>query len=114
MIYEYGCECGHREERTEKIGPNKGMKKCPACGKKSLDRLISASIGFVRGEAKTIGQVMDRNAKKLGRYEKESLRKDYVLSGQEAKDKQRKQDREEINKVSKMSKEQQQRYIHDG
>jgi putative FmdB family regulatory protein len=113
MIYEYGCPCGHQEEREEPIGAGK-KKKCPACGKRSLERMISATIGFCRREAKTIGQVMDRNAKKLGRYEKDSLRKDYVESGQEARDKKRKSEQEEIRKVSKMSESQKQRYITDG
>lgn len=114
MIYEYKCEnCGHEEEREEKMGPSK-LLKCPKCKKKKLERLISASIGFVRQDAKTIGQVMDRNAKKLGRYEKDHLRKDYILSGQEERDKKRKADREEITKISKMSPEQKQRYIQNG
>ncbi len=113
MLYDYACPCGHTEEREEKIGPSK-LEKCPKCKKKKLERQISCPMVFVRQDAKTIGQVMDRNAKKLGRYEKESLRKDYVESGQEAKDKNRKEERELINKISKMSKEQKQRYINEG
>jgi putative FmdB family regulatory protein len=113
MLYEYGCECGYTEEKEEKIGPSK-VRKCPQCKKKTLERLISAPMTFVRREAKTVGQVMERNSKKLGRYEKEHLRKDYIVSGQEAKDKARKDDMNEMARINKMSPAQKAKYIHEG
>ncbi|MEM7219219.1 MAG: zinc ribbon domain-containing protein [Pseudomonadota bacterium] len=44
-IYEYQCkQCGHRLEVIQKIS-DKRLRKCPACGKQSLSKLVSAA-GF--------------------------------------------------------------------
>jgi putative FmdB family regulatory protein len=44
-IYEYRCgECGHQEEHLQKVS-EKPLAKCPACGKKSYKKLLSAA-GF--------------------------------------------------------------------
>jgi putative FmdB family regulatory protein len=44
-IYEYRCEaCGHQEEHLQKVSDTP-MKKCPACGKSSYRKLLSAA-GF--------------------------------------------------------------------
>lgn len=44
-IYEYRCQsCGHELEKLQRIA-DPVLKKCPACGKQRLRRLISAA-GF--------------------------------------------------------------------
>ena len=44
-IYEYRCdECGHQEEHLQKIS-EKPIAKCPACGKKTYKKMLSAA-GF--------------------------------------------------------------------
>ena len=44
-IYEYQCkQCGHQLEVIQKIS-DKRLRKCPACGKQSLSKLVSAA-GF--------------------------------------------------------------------
>jgi putative FmdB family regulatory protein len=44
-IYEYRCEaCGHQEEHLQKIS-ERPLAKCPACGKKTYKKLLSAA-GF--------------------------------------------------------------------
>ena len=44
-IYEYRCAaCGHQEEHLQKVS-EKPIAKCPACGKKSYKKLLSAA-GF--------------------------------------------------------------------
>ena len=44
-IYEYRCaECGHQEEHLQKV-TEKPVAKCPACGKKTYQKLLSAA-GF--------------------------------------------------------------------
>jgi putative FmdB family regulatory protein len=44
-IYEYRCaDCGHQEEHLQKIA-EKPLAKCPACGKKTYKKLLSAA-GF--------------------------------------------------------------------
>lgn len=44
-IYEYRCEaCGHQEEHLQKVS-DQPLEKCPACGKASYRKLLSAA-GF--------------------------------------------------------------------
>ena len=44
-IYEYRCgDCGHQEEHLQKIA-EKPISKCPACGKKTYKKMLSAA-GF--------------------------------------------------------------------
>jgi putative FmdB family regulatory protein len=44
-IYEYRCEaCGHQEEHLQKVS-DQPLDKCPACGKASYRKLLSAA-GF--------------------------------------------------------------------
>jgi putative FmdB family regulatory protein len=44
-IYEYRCEaCGHRDEHLQKIS-DKPLSTCPACGKRSYKKQLSAA-GF--------------------------------------------------------------------
>jgi putative FmdB family regulatory protein len=48
-IYEYGCpECGHQFEITQKIS-EAPLKKCPECGKETLEKLISATAFHLKG-----------------------------------------------------------------
>jgi len=45
--YEYGCEgCGHEWEVTQRI-TEPPIEVCPACGKSSAHRLISAGTNFI-------------------------------------------------------------------
>ena len=44
-IYEYRCsQCGHQEEHLQKAS-EPALTKCPACGKDSFNKLLSAA-GF--------------------------------------------------------------------
>jgi putative FmdB family regulatory protein len=44
-IYEYRCEaCGHQEEHLQKVS-EKPLTKCPACGRKTYKKQLSAA-GF--------------------------------------------------------------------
>jgi putative FmdB family regulatory protein len=48
-FYEYQCSaCGHHHEELQKIsaGP---LRKCPACGRSTLRRLISAPVFRLKG-----------------------------------------------------------------
>ena len=45
--YEYACSaCGHHFEEFHSITA-KPISKCPKCGKKKVQRLISAGAGFI-------------------------------------------------------------------
>jgi putative FmdB family regulatory protein len=44
-IYEYRCgDCGHQQDHLQKVS-EKPISKCPACGKKTYKKLLSAA-GF--------------------------------------------------------------------
>lgn len=48
-IYEYGCAaCGHELEIWQKIN-DRPAKKCPACGARKLERLISNTSFKLKG-----------------------------------------------------------------
>ena len=45
--YEYRCRhCGHKMEAFQNITANP-LRKCPACGRMKLERLISAGAGLI-------------------------------------------------------------------
>ena len=48
-IYEYECNgCGHHMEAIQKFS-DKPLRKCPACGKQRLKKLISAAAFHLKG-----------------------------------------------------------------
>ena len=48
-FYEYQCEkCGHEEEVLQKVS-DKPLKKCPACGKLSMKKKVSAAAFRLKG-----------------------------------------------------------------
>src|SRR5204862_4649398 len=48
-FYEYECpHCGYDEEVLQKIN-DKPLTKCPACGKKGLQKLVSAPVFRLKG-----------------------------------------------------------------
>lgn len=113
-IYEYRCEnCSHQFEIDRPI-KSKPLKKCPSCKKMKLESLLFAPQCFAEREAKTIGQLADRKAKKIGRYERDHFNKAAILSGQVERDKKRKEEKSLLHKISKMSASQKTRYIHEG
>ena len=48
-IYEYKCtSCGHKKEVLQKLS-DAPLKECPACGKATLSKLISAAGFHLKG-----------------------------------------------------------------
>ena len=48
-FYEYQCAaCGHHHEELQKVS-DRALRKCPACGRPSLKRLISAPVFRLKG-----------------------------------------------------------------
>ncbi len=48
-FYEYQCSaCGHHHEELQKVG-DRALRKCPACGRNSLRRLVSAPVFRLKG-----------------------------------------------------------------
>jgi putative FmdB family regulatory protein len=48
-FYEYQCAaCGHHHEELQKVS-DRPLRKCPACGRSSLKRLVSAPVFRLKG-----------------------------------------------------------------
>ena len=48
-FYEYQCSaCGHHHEELQKV-TDRSLRKCPACGRPSLKRLLSAPVFRLKG-----------------------------------------------------------------
>jgi putative FmdB family regulatory protein len=48
-FYEYQCAaCGHHHEELQKVS-DRAMRKCPACGRPALKRLVSAPVFRLKG-----------------------------------------------------------------
>ena len=48
-FYEYQCSaCGHHHEELQKI-TDRPLRKCPACGRNTLKRLVSAPVFRLKG-----------------------------------------------------------------
>jgi len=48
-FYEYQCgACGHHHEELQKISA-RPLRKCPACGRSTLKRLVSAPVFRLKG-----------------------------------------------------------------
>jgi len=48
-FYEYQCKrCGHQLEAMQKVN-DPPLRKCPECGKQSLERLMSAPVFRLKG-----------------------------------------------------------------
>jgi putative FmdB family regulatory protein len=66
-IYEYVCNsCGHEFEEWQKI-TDAPVRKCPACGKRKVERLVSLSAFHLKGSG---WYVTDYGGKKPGRGER--------------------------------------------
>ena len=48
-FYEYQCAaCGHHHEELQKV-TDRPLRKCPACGRTALKRLVSAPVFRLKG-----------------------------------------------------------------
>ncbi len=48
-FYEYQCSsCGHHREELQKV-TDRPLRKCPACGRSTLRRLVSAPVFRLKG-----------------------------------------------------------------
>jgi putative FmdB family regulatory protein len=74
-IYEYRCDaCGHQQEFLQRIS-DAPLKKCPACGKSKLKKLLSAAGFQLKGSGWYVTDFRDNKAKpaaKTGKADKPS------------------------------------------
>lgn len=106
----YICDnCDHQFNVTQKF-EDKTLKKCPQCKKLKLYQDLTGMYAFVVKEPTTIGQLADRNTKKMGKYELENkMKEDGIPEAIRAREK-----RQKINKLSKMNEKQKAKYIMEG
>jgi putative FmdB family regulatory protein len=113
MLYDYKCtNCSHELIDVYQSIKDEALVTCPSCGKNTLNRVIYGGLGSFMKDAKTIGQLADRNWTKMGSYQKSEI---------ESKQKKPKEEnalsfagnasKKEINK---MSDSQKQKYIMTG
>lgn len=110
-LYEYACKsCDNSFEIIESIKAE-SQTLCTNCGHETLFRVIFAPINSqFNNEVKTVGQLADRNWKKMGHYERESkLQKDNIPELIAKKEKQARR-----SKISRMTPEQQKKWIEKG
>jgi putative FmdB family regulatory protein len=106
----YICDnCEHTFDVTQKF-EDKTLKKCPKCKKLKLYQDLTGMYTFVVQEPKTVGQLADRNTKKMGKYELENrMLKDGIPEQIEKREK-----KEKVQKLAKMTPEQKTRYVMEG
>ena len=112
MLYDYTCyKCGFLWENVQQSINDQPKKKCPRCQKNTLNRLISLGLPpIVKGDANTLGQLAERNSKKMGKYKISEERGKY----EEKIDKVSKETQEQHRQINKMSPEQKKRFIENG
>lgn len=103
-MYEYLCgECEHQFEVYQGV-KDAPLIECPNCGKHSIERLLFAVFGCVK-DVKTIGQLAEKNAKKMGSK---------LDTEEAAKKREAKAHKKEMDKINKMTTEQKIKYIREG
>lgn len=109
MLYDYGCHsCGEILEDVKQSIHDEALTKCPSCGKSSLERVLYGGLGAFVKEAKTIGQLADKNWSNLGSYKRseiEAKNKTNINSSQKAA---------ERKAIINMTEKQKERYIITG
>ena len=132
ITYEYLCpDCGNNFEIEQSI-KDKPINICDKCNSTSIHRVIHCATVFVDQGAKTLGQVAERNTKKMGKYELQEKRENHKRSEELARheasmeaakktglkhlDRRGKSgiSKETVDKISQMNPEQVKKYIHEG
>lgn len=132
ITYEYLCDdCGNNFEIEQSI-KDKPINLCDNCNSTSIHRVIHCTTVFVDQGVKTLGQLAERNTKKMGKYElqdrREFHKKSEELARHEASieaarklgstpiDRRGKKgiSKESVDKISKMSPNEVKRYINEG
>lgn len=107
MLYDYKCEdCSHELKDVYQSMKDEALITCPSCGKDALQRVIYGGLGSFMKDAKTIGQLADKNWSRMGHYQKSEIehkrKTDSSLSSVSNKE------------INKMTPEQKKKYIITG
>lgn len=85
--YEYACDhCGHQFEQFQLISA-RPLRKCPACGRSRLQRLIGAGAGVIfKGSGFHQTDYRSESYKKAAEAEKKAQTKPADGTGEKGKD----------------------------
>lgn len=109
MLYDYGCHnCGETLEDVKQSIHDEALTKCPSCGKNTLERVPYGGLGAFVKDAKTIGQIADKNWSNMGSYKRSEIEAQNKTSTDANKKK------EERKAIAKMNDKQRERYIITG
>lgn len=110
-IRTYECkECEYSEDLSESIHVIPTVKKCPNCEKEAFRVVILNCPRLTVNEVKTVGQLAEKNWKKMGHYEREEKME---ADGHNATLRRREKQRE-VNEINKLTPEQKTKYIMTG
>lgn len=109
MLYDYGCHsCGEILEDIKQSIHDEALTKCPSCGKNSLERVPYGGLGAFVKDAKTIGQLADKNWSNMSSYKRSEIEEKNKSTSLE------KNKRKELRSINKMTEEQKRKYIITG
>ena len=108
-LYDFECEpCVYYTEIQQTMN-DPSLLKCPICGEQTLKKVfINPPNLFVRGEAKTIGQLAEKNYNKMGFYEKQDRAKNDTIKNEVT------EKRKQHQKIISMTPEQKVKWIREG
>tara|TARA_Y100000401_G_scaffold117513_1_gene126758 strand:- start:3004 stop:3351 length:348 start_codon:yes stop_codon:yes gene_type:complete len=111
--YDFECEqCAYYAEITQSMD-DPAVLPCPVCEQPTMKKVfINPPSVFVRGDAKTVGQLAERNYNNMGFYEK-SEKKEKDSQGSKLSEEQQKK-RKLNHKINSMTPEQKIRWIKNG
>tara|TARA_R110000824_G_scaffold107219_7_gene253264 strand:+ start:1553 stop:1894 length:342 start_codon:yes stop_codon:yes gene_type:complete len=109
--YDFECTpCAYYSEIKQSMS-DPALLECPVCGQMTFQKIfISPPNIFVRGEAKTIGQLSERNFSDMGHYEKS----DKIAKDRKPINDKQKEKRKQHQKIVSMTPEQKVKWIKKG
>jgi putative FmdB family regulatory protein len=112
-LYDFECEpCAYYTEIHQSMF-SPSLLECPVCGQKTLKKVfLNPPYISVRGEPTTIGQMAEKNAKKMGKYEiQDKTKEDKQGKGLT---KEQKEKRNQHQKITAMTPKQKLKWIREG
>lgn len=113
--YDYKCDnCNNELNDVFQSFKEEPLTKCPSCSQDTLVRVIYGGLGTFVKDAKTIGQLADKNWQSMGHYQKsevEAKQKEKTKTEQSPLSSFGSASRKQINK---MTPEQKKKYIITG
>lgn len=113
--YDYKCEsCDHEINDIYQSFSEESLVKCPSCGKDSLHRVIYGGLATFVKDAKTIGQVADKNWSNMGSYKRSEIEQQKKEESAKAESPLSSFGPASKKQINKMTPEQKKKYIITG